>query len=65
VAHAPALTDSVTLYLSDPRYGVSRDVYIAYRQLKWRSEGARYLMAQFTATEVRRDILDRYLSNRW
>ena len=49
-------------YLSDPRYGVPRDVYVTYRQLKWRSEGARYLMARFTATEVRRDILDRYLA---
>ncbi len=49
-------------YLADQRYGIPNHVYNAYKKLKRRSEGARYLLWRFTAADVRDDVLDRYLA---
>jgi hypothetical protein len=43
--------------MADPGAGIPPDVYAAYRMLKWRSEGARYLLQQFTLRRVREEIL--------
>ena len=48
-------------YMADPRVGIPADVYAAYRALRQRSEGARYLMWRFTATQVREEIFGGYL----
>ncbi len=49
-------------HIADPRYGIPIDVADAYEHLKRRSNGARYYMWRFTATQVRHDVLDRYLA---
>ena len=49
-------------HIAAPRYRIPADVANAYSRLKRRSQGARYLMWQFTATRVRREILGRDLA---
>lgn len=48
--------------LRQRRFGVPPEVYTAYRQLKWRSEGARYHLWQFRAETVREVVLGRLLA---
>lgn len=48
--------------IANPRYGIPSDVADAYEQLKRRSRGARYYLWQFTAGQIRSDILDRFLA---
>lgn len=47
--------------LAGPRNGVPATVYDAYLKLKRRSEGARYLLWQFTAQDVRATVMDTLL----
>ena len=49
-------------YLANPRYGVPSGVYEAYKTLKRRSEGARYLLQRFRSEQVRAEVLDRDLT---
>jgi len=49
--------------LADPRNGVPLNVYDAYRKLKRRSEGGRYLCWRFTAQDVRNTVLDALLAD--
>jgi hypothetical protein len=50
-------------HMADPRVGIPRAVYTAYRRLKERSEGARYLLWQFDAATVEQEILGQYLAS--
>jgi hypothetical protein len=47
--------------MADPRNGVPPHVYVAYRRLQQRSEGARYFLQQFSPTRVRQEILGQLL----
>lgn len=49
-------------HMTDPRVGIPPSVYAAYRRLKQRSEGARYLLWQFDAATVQQEVLGQYVT---